>query len=108
MYVPGHMLQVGCGSVGFTLPCASSTLVTHAAAATANTMRMSNLLLYGMRLDDLVIQLDAEARAIGNGDRSLHEELMRLEDFRPPIDFAPLELEQTEVLQHGKIGRAHV
>src|SRR5688500_3305090 len=27
MYVPGHMLQVGCGSVGFTFPCASNSAV---------------------------------------------------------------------------------
>src|SRR4051794_35366427 len=24
IYVPGHIVQVGCGSVGFTLPCATN------------------------------------------------------------------------------------
>ena len=37
----------------------------------------------------------------GTRDRSLHEELLRLKNFRPPIDFSPLQLEQAEVLQHG-------
>ena len=54
-----------------------------------------------MRPHDLVVQLDAEAGAIGHGDGALHEQLVRLQDFRPPVDFAPLQLEQPEVLQHG-------
>src|SRR5678816_327800 len=56
--------------------------------------------LYRMCPDDLVIQLDAEARTIGNGDRSLDEQLVRLEDFRPPVHLSPLELEQAEIFQY--------
>src|SRR5687768_603879 len=148
MYVPGHMLQVGCGSVGFTRSCASSTAVgrnsicalpscnpavgrnlscalpscnpavgrnlscalsnatvaTQAAAAKPNAMRICDLLLmalHRMRLDQAVVQLDAKPGPIGNGDGPLHEQLVRLQHFGPPLYLAPLQLEEAEVLQHG-------
>ena len=42
MYVPGHMLQVGCGSVGLIFPCATTTAATSAARPSADSIfRMS-------------------------------------------------------------------
>ena len=50
---------------------------------------------------DRVIQLDAEAGAIGNCDVSIDEQLTGLQHLGPPADLAPLQLEQTKILQHG-------
>src|SRR5579862_5266310 len=36
MYVPGHMLHIGCGSVGLTLFCAARAPAAKAAATTPN------------------------------------------------------------------------
>src|SRR5688500_19909457 len=58
--------------------------------------------LYRMRFHDTIVQLDTEARAIGDRDRPFDEQLRRLHNFMSPVDLTPLKFEEPEVLDHGR------
>src|SRR5687767_10075074 len=54
-----------------------------------------------MRPYDCIVQLDAESRPGRDLNRPPLEDLLRLEYVASPVDLAPLELEQPEVVEHG-------